>query len=473
MFWDGGRTWRFRFSPPAEGRYRFHIEMSPHSGSFECGGKGGETALDRHGLPVVGRDRRRFAHTDGTPWFFLADTAWNGALMATREEWDEYLRARAAQRFTAVQFVMTQWRAGRADEQGRVAFRVSQGKLVFDTAFFKRMDERVAAIRRHGLAPVPVMLWALTSRDKESPGETLDTRLAIELGRYLNARYSAYGALWFLGGDGDYRGGNAERWKQIGRVVFQEGFERRPVSLHPRGMQDPWPGLKDERWLDFLTYQSGHGDSAVKWRWQVEKGLAEGWKLEPARPVVDGEPDYEGHVAYNSRQVITDAVARRAVYTSLFAAPPAGVTYGAHGVWFWSRKAEVPLDHPGTGVALPWKDCLNYAGAAQMKVMRDLMDRVAWWRMRPDARPAAAQTPDATYSNVMQCLKSEDGRSALVYAPNNASFRLDLGGFGGKLQAVWLDPRTGAETKAGKVAATAGVEFRPPGAGDWLLWLRR
>lgn len=471
-FWDGGATWKFRFSPPRPGRYTFHIDMSPHAGSFRASATAGSTELDRNGPPVLSSNRRHFCHPGGKPWFFLSDTAWNGALLSTRDEWADYLKARAAQRFTAVQFVTTQWRAGRRDENGRIAFQVEHGRLSLDPAFFQRLDERVAAIRRHGLIPVPVMLWALTSRDKESPGATLDTPLAIQLARYLNARYAAYGALWFLGGDGNYRGPNAARWPEIGRAVFPPDLDRRPVSLHPGGLQDPWPALKDEPWLDFLSYQSGHGDSPAKWRWQVEKGLAEGARLSPVRPVLDAEPDYEGHIAYNSKQVITDSTVRRAVYSSLLSAPPAGITYGAHGVWFWSRKADVPLDHPASGVALPWRECLAYPGAAQMKLLRDLFDRFPWWTLRPDLKMAAAHTPDPQFSNPIQCLRSEDGRTALVYFPANPSFHLDLSAFPSRLKAHWLDPRTGAATPAGAHKPAPAVEFNTPAPGDWLLLLR-
>lgn len=471
-FWDGGATWKFRFSPPHSGRYTFHIDMSPHSGSFRASGKAGDTELDRRGAPVAAPGSRHFQHPGGKPWFFLSDTAWNGALLSTQDEWEDYLAARAAQRFTAVQFVTTQWRAGRRDENGRVAFKVDQGRLSLHPAFFQRLDQRVAAIRRHGLVPVPVLLWALTSRDKESPGESLDPRLAIQLARHINARYSAYGAMWFLGGDGDYRGAHAARWTEIGRAVFPPDLDRRPVSLHPRGTQDPWPGLKDEPWLDFLTYQSGHGDSPAKWRWQVEQGLAAGARLDPPRPVLDAEPDYEGHIAYNSKKVITDSTVRRAVYSSLLSAPPAGITYGAHGVWFWSRKAEVPLDHPNSGVALPWRDCLAYPGAAQMKILRDLYDRFPWWTLRADTKMAASHKPDAQFSNPIQCQRSEDGKTALVYLPANPAFQLDLSSFRGALKAEWLDPRTGAATPAGKHKPTPAVEFKTPGPGDWLLLLR-
>lgn len=471
-FWDVGTTWKFRFSPPHPGRYTFHIDMSPHSGAFRASGRGGSTELDRHGPPVLSPNRRYFTHADGKPWFFLSDTAWNGALFATEVEWEQYLKTRVAQRFTAIQFVTTQWRAGRRDVNGNVAFRVENGRLVLIPAFFQRLDQRVAAIRRHGLVPLPVMLWALTSRDKESPGVSLTTPLAAQLATYINARYAAYSTLWFLGGDGNYEGANAQRWRDIGRAVFPPNLDRRPVSLHPGGMRDPWPGLKDEPWLDFLTYQSGHGDSPAKWRWQAEQGLANGARLTPTRPVLDAEPDYEGHVAYNSKQVITDAVVRRAVYSSLFSAPPAGITYGAHGVWFWSRKAEVPLDHPGSGVALPWSQCLAYPGAQQMKVLRDLFDRIPWHTLRPDPKPAAAHKPDAQYSNPIQTLRSEDGKLALVYLPNNPSFQLDLSQFKGALKAEWLDPRTGAATPAGKHKPVSAAEFKTPGPGDWLLLLR-
>jgi hypothetical protein len=75
---------------------------------------------------------------------------------------------------------------------------------------------------------------------------------------------------------------------------------------------------------------------------------------------------------------------RRAAYYSLLAGPPAGVSYCAHGIWFWSRKAEVPLDHPRRGVADPWSACLNYPGAQQMKVLRSIFDSIEWWRLRPD-----------------------------------------------------------------------------------------
>jgi hypothetical protein len=426
----------------------------------------GANELYRRGAPRLSQDRRHFAHADGTPWFWLSCTGWNSALMSTREEWDRYLADRAAKRFTAVQFVMTQWRAGRRDELGQVAF-TTEGGLKVNPAFYRRMDARFDSLNERGLVAAPVLLWALTSKDRESPGVALSTEDAIRLARYMVARYGAHHTLWILGGDGEYRGENAERWKAIGRAVFPEGRPNRPVTLHPRGMNDPWPEYKDEPWVGFFMYQTGHGSDARKWRWNATQGMATGWKLDPPHPVIDGEPNYEGHLSYQAQKVIDDYAVRRAVWYSVLAAPPAGVTYGAHGIWFWSRKAEVPLDHPRAGVALPWHECLDYPGAKQMKVMRDILDRMEWWKLRPDRSLLARDETAEDFHDYIQAARSEDGKFALLYLPANPAVTLDLSRFRRPVKANWLDPRTGALTPA-----PAAKQMTPPGAGDWLLWLK-
>lgn len=473
-FWDGGRDWKVRFSPERTGTWRWRVKapgFEPASGSFRVTAYQGPNELYRRGAPRVAGNGRHFTHADGKPWFWLSCTGWNAALLSSREEWERYVADRAAKRFTAVQFVMTQWRAGRKDERGQVAF-TTDGGLKVNPAFFRRMDEKFNSLNERGLVAAPVLLWALTSKDRESPGETLSPEDAIRLARYMVARYGAHHTIWILGGDGEYRGAQAARWKAIGRAVFPAGRPHRPVTLHPRGMNDPWPEYKDEPWVGFFMYQSGHGSDARKWRWNATQGPASGWKLDPPHPVVDGEPNYEGHLSYQAQKVIDDYAVRRAAYYSLLGAPPAGVTYGAHGIWFWSRKAEVPLDHPRSGVALPWQQCLDYPGAKQMKILRDHFDRMEWWKLRPDRTLLAQDTVDEAFSNYIQAARSEDGSFALLYLPADTAAKLDLTKFNSAVTAAWLDPRSGSVTPAGAHKPAAPVELKPPGPGDWLLWLR-
>jgi Protein of unknown function (DUF4038) len=55
---------------------------------------------------TVSDNRRFLVHGDGTPYFYLGDTAWELFHRLTREEAEFYLRNRAAKRFTVIQAVV-------------------------------------------------------------------------------------------------------------------------------------------------------------------------------------------------------------------------------------------------------------------------------------------------------------------------------------------------------------------------------
>jgi hypothetical protein len=478
-FWDGGDTYRVRYQPLRKGACAWSVASSDaglngQSGKFSVTDALKTNGLAQHGPPVVSKDRRSFTHTDGTPWLWLADTAWSGALKATKDDWDFYLAERAKQKFTAVQIVMTQYRATGIDERGQIAFRASNGVMEVDTGFFRRMDERIAAIRDHGLVPVPAMLWVLGSSAGESPGAALEIPQATALARYIRARYHAYGPLWLLGGDGNYTSAaRADKWKRLGREVFPPALARRPVSLHPQGMQDPWPLLKDEPWIDFFAYQTGHGDSPAKWMWNATKGPASGAALSPPRPVIDAEPNYEGTLAYESKKKVEAPAVRRAAWYSLLSAPVAGVTYGAHGVWYWANKYELPFDHAYTGIAEPWRDCLSYEGARSMTVLHDVLARLPWWTLRPAPGLTAGVEVAEDFSNYVAASRAADGSVAILYVPAaSMKLTLDLSSFAKPVSATWISPRDGSSQPPVPVKPAKGVSLQAPGSGDWLLLIQ-
>ena len=480
-FWDGGRTWKVRFSPEKTGNWTYRVQSSEASetglhgktGRFHAKAYRGANQLYLHGAPRVAPSGHSFMHADGRPWFWLGCTGWNSAIMSTDEEWSRYLQDRQAKRYTAIQFVMAApWRAGRKDENGRVAFAMN-GRLSVDPDYFRRMDRKMDQMNDRDLVGIGVLLWALTSRDNESAGAALSIPDAVKLARYMSARYGAHGMIWLLGGDGNYeRGDGPERWKQIGRGTFPKDELRRPVSLHPGGMRDPWAQFKDEYWLDFYNYQTGHGNDQAKWEWNATKGTASGWKMTPAKPVVDTEPNYEGHLSYRDGKMIGADNVRRAVWYSLLAGPPAGVTYGAHGIWYWSRTAAVPLDHANTGVAQPWHEYLEYPGSKQMTIVRNVMENMPWWKLEPNRFLLASEPDRVDWTAYPMPASTSDGKFALIYLPNNPSIELNLTDFG-DARATWIDPRTGARSLAGRLKEAARVPLKTPGTGDWLLQLRK
>jgi len=457
-FWDGGRDWVVRFSPDQAGKWRY--EFGGQRGSFAVSAAPGPLTLK------LSASRRYLVDANGSPFFWLADTAWNGAIQATGQEWSRYLADRKAKGFTGVQFVMTQWRA--APQAG--AFTPGP-PLRVNPEFFQRMDRRFAAIRDAGLVALPVLLWAIASKNSVDPGYSLPNDQAIRLARYLVARYGAYPLLWILGGDGDYRGEKAEKWKQIGRAVFPPGRARRLVTMHPQGMQWPWEAFEDESWLDLLTYQSGHSNNDRSRGWNVVELPALAAKLRQIRPVINAEPNYETHLDYHDRLPITDFQVRRAAYWSLLGHPPAGITYGAHGIWFWSRKPEIPTAHERSGVALPWFDSIHLPGAAQMKILRDLFDSIEWWRLRPDSSLIADPPHDLSFRSHIGAAASDVGDLALLYLPDNPEIEVRLDHLVRPIRAQWVDPRTGVRYEAGSLPNRGSRALSPPGQGDWLLLL--
>lgn len=480
-FWDGGRTWRVRFSPGESGEWSYVTAATPSQDSGLHGRRGtfrvtpveSSTALERHGPIRVASGGRHLEHADGTPFFWLADTGWNAALLSTPEEWQHYLEVRKRQRFTAIQWVATQWRAApTGDRMGEPAF-TGHEQIAVNPAFFARLDEKAAALNRAGLLNVPVLLWAIGggANPAVNPGFALPEAQAARLARYMVARWQAYDVVWILPGDGDYRGDKAERWKRIGRQVFG-GIAHAPVIVHPGGMHWVLREFLGEPWVAIHGYQSGHGDGEQVLRWMTEGPPATDWTVEPVRPFINLEPPYENHIAYQSKQPISPHTVRRAVYWSLLTTPTAGVTYGGHGVWGWDDGTGPPTDHKNSGTPLPWKQALTMPGAEQMAYVAETFTSFDFWRLRPAPHILAAQPGTGTAARFIAAAASEAGDLAVVYTPGAQPIALDPGAVP-KGRATWHNPATGGRSSATPASTESGLRFDPPGDGDWVLVIEK
>ena len=472
-FWDGGRVWRVRFMPDEEGTWSYQVGapagvpgLSGRQGQFTVRkDEGSNNRFLRHGPVQVSRNGRYLVHSDGTPFFWLSDTAWNGALKSTEEGWESYLLDRKGKQFTGIQFVTTQWRAARANAEDEVAY-TGYEDITINPDFFDRLDQRISTVNETGLLAVPVLLWAL-GEQKEVPGKLPEDQ-AVRLARYLVARYGAHHVVWFLAGDENYAGERGERWKRIGRAVFGEG-EHAPVTLHPQGMQWHFDTFLEEDWLDLLIYQSGHGDSPETLEWIHSGPPSTEWKQEPARPVINSEPPYEDHIAYQSGEPHPAYNVRRAVYWSLLNAPTAGVSYGAHGIWSWETEPNEPLNHEGSGVAQPWFEAIDLPGGSDMEHVAELFTSVDWWTLRPDEEDLLVRQPGGDDpARYVAAARSEEGDLAVLYLPVGGSVTLNTDLLDAGLQAEWFNPRTGERQPAGE--GEVQRTFSAPSSEDWVLY---
>jgi hypothetical protein len=474
-FWDGGRVFRVRFSPDEEGAWSYETDASDTAnaglhgvrGGFTCTAAGRSEPIFRRGPLVRRKGAYHLAHADGTPFFYAACTAWNGALRSTDEEWEEYLAQRAASGYTAVQIVTTQWRGGASDANGEVAFD-GAGRIRIRPSFFQRLDGKFDRVNAHGLVAAPVLLWALqTGQGRElSPGYYLPEPEAILLARYMVARYGAHHVLWILGGDGKYVGEYEQRWKTIGRGVFG-GEHRGVVALHAQGRS--WIGREYalEDWLDVVGYQTGHGDDRVAVEWTTKGPPAQDWHRLPARPTINMEPCYEQIAAGR----IDAEDVRRASWRSLLATPVAGISYGANGVWPWLRTAGEPiLNHrPGTGSS-PWHEGIRLPGSVQVGRLARFVRELPWWTLRPAQELLAEQPGDAAFDAFVSAASSEDLRTILVYLPGPGRARLRLP-LAGPYTLRWFDPVSGEYLPGSSAVSEPVAELRSPLPDDAVVVL--
>jgi len=149
-FWDGGKVWRVRFTPDQPDAVLHHRVFRPvEQGSGAPNRSILCTAPRAKPVPPTWpgkhRPRRRhFEHRDGTPFFWLADSTWDGARLSNPKDWETYARIRAAQ--NSPRSVGCHPGCG----CGRRAGICRQRAGCRQSEFFKRLDAKVDALNRRG-----------------------------------------------------------------------------------------------------------------------------------------------------------------------------------------------------------------------------------------------------------------------------------------------------------------------------------
>lgn len=478
-FWDGGNRWKVRHMPRELGEWSYQIHSNlqslNQSGRFTVIKNDRDDRFSSHGPVRLSTNHRYMVHHDGTPFFWMADTCWNGPMKSNDVDWALYLRHRKRQAFTAVQWVTTQfvgWTKG--DEFGNQAFSLEHGELKINPVYFQRLDRKVEQINAAGLLSVPVMIWASEwSPDPAinllNPASLLSDEQLVQLGKYMLARWGAYHTFWILNGDGFYTGEKAARWLKLGEVIFGDRSDQL-VSLHPSGCSWPQDEYREADWLSIIGYQSSHGVDERLWRWMFEGPPATKWKEEPVRPVINLEPSYEYHInGYSADQSrFTPHNVRQALYSSLLVSPTAGVTYGGHGVWGWSNGNELPENHPHTGIPLPFREAIQMPGAEQVLHLREVFDSVHWWELKPDQELLREQPGRLDAWLVIPVSSTENREEIVTYLPKGGKIafndEVDLTSYQGK----WIDPKTGDTEEA----LPEGADYLAPDQTDWVLILR-
>lgn len=424
----------------------------------------------------VSADGHHLECADHTPFFWLADTAWELFHRLNAAEADLYLTNRAAKGFTVIQAVLLAELDGLTvpNAEGELPL-IDQDPTRPNEAYFAHVDRIVARGNALGLTLALLPTWGDKFNLKWGVGPEIFTpENARRYGRWVGERYRDADVVWILGGDrlpeeaADYAVIDA-----LAAGLRDAVGDRQLITYHPSGGSSSSQAWHERPWLDFNLFQSGHSHRDEP----NYRLVAHDRNLRPAKPVIDGEPCYEEHpVDWKPAELgwFNDFDVRRAAWWALLAGA-AGHTYGHHAIWQLWQPGRAPI----SAVRVPWISALDYPGAWQMGVLRRTLEGLPWQDLEP--RPEAVRDgPTETGAAVLAAF-DRDGSCAVAYAPFGHTFGLDLRGLAaGSVRVSWIDPRTGFAIAAPPVAVVAGgggpTVFDPPGeparGNDWVLILR-
>lgn len=424
-------------------------------------------------------DNRRFLqYEDGTPFFYLADTAWELFHRLDREEADLYLKDRAKKGFNAIQAVAIAELDGidTPNAYGHLPFNdkdplkpdIKDGE---QNDYWDHVDYIVDRANSLGLFVAMLPSWGRYWHDENS--KIFDPQNAFLYGKWLGERYKDSAIIWILGGD---RNPDNENQKQIIRAMAKGLLEgdkgNHLITFHPTGWQGSGQFFHNEEWLDFNMRQNSHEVESTTY-----SKIAEDYNREPVKPVLDGEPLYEDHpVAFrpDDRGHSIAADVRRALYWDLFNGS-CGHTYGHHSVWqmFDPEKRE-PVNRP----LMSWKEALNQPGSSQMIYGKELILSRPYFSRKPATDEALKKDE---YDSKMPgkgiyhfaATRDSEGTFIMIYAPTGRKFTVNTSLINdNKLNLWWFDPRTGKSKSAGCVTNKGEMSFMSPANGelqDWIL----
>ena len=445
------------------------LQASPQAGQWN-----GRSVDLSHGRLEVSDNSRFLVFEDGTPFFYLGDTGWELFHRLNNEDTEKYLENRRSKGFTVIQAVVL------AEVDGLNTPNMEGNKPLIDNdplkpneAYFEHVDWVIKEAAEKGIFIGLLPTWGDKWNKRWGTGpEIFNPENARTWGKFLGERYrNQTNIIWIVGGDRPVE--NDLHLKTV--AAMAEGLREGDggshlITFHPTGGSGSSQYFHEEPWLDFNMRQNGHSLSFT----ERYSSTYEDYRLEPARPVIDGEPIYEDHpINFNpdANSHSTAADVRRPLYWDLFTGA-FGHTYGHHSVWQMWTPERSPINRP----LMPWYEAIDQPGAGQMMFGRMLIESRPFLTRIPDS---TVIVPDKILSAVpgsgsyrFVATRDQDGTFAMIYAPIGRIFTVRMDAIKGReVVAWWFNPRNGEATMIAKYPASGTQTFLPPTPGENLDWI--
>ena len=476
-FYDGSGVWRVRFTPTASSSWSYQTTSNNAqdgglhgiSGQLNVTPSQSSNPLYMHGgFLHTSANGKYLTYTDGTPFFWLGDTWWwapSSVLPIDGENppFKTLVDKRKEQQFSVVQMLFV---GNNGDTYGPMVDSALNRRL--DPSYWQLADRYFSYVNDSGLVPVIGVGF----------GDLLDSATLDDwefLWSYVVARYGAYAISWLV--CGEYNEFNVpsrvEKALALGQFIKDVDPYKRAMSIHPWWYGGDQHQAWSQPWYDFIMIQGGHlAPPSVPPAWVYSTAYA----LNPPKPVVQTELDYEGIYGGTANEIMPAQV-RRVAYQAIQMGVY-GYTYGANGLW-WTPSDQTTWPDWPWGIWPPWSEALNWPGAEQMQILRNLYESVEWWKLEPRSEALVllgANPPDDPWK---PSAKGDGDNLYIVYFPEGADpsavYELHLKAAAEQnFNAKWFDPQTGTTTPlSGFVSCAAGACPLPmrPNNEDWALVL--
>ncbi|MBR4234598.1 MAG: DUF4038 domain-containing protein [Clostridia bacterium] len=315
----------------------------------------------------------------GKPFFWLGDTAWLLFTRLSEQDAYAYLKNRSEKGFNVIQATLVHYLS---DKNGGDAVLFKQDEPEAQR-YWEHCDRVIDMAAELGLYMALLPSWGSLVRDG-----SLNIGNVDKYGRFLADRYKDRdNVIWLLGGDikGD---GHEEYYNRLASILKSANPDRL-IGYHPFGRCSSSLWFNDAPWLDFHMFQSGHRryDQCSMGAWDDTANIMslygeDNWRYVQhdreagSRPVIDGEPSYEGipqGLHDPTQPYWTARDVRRYAYWSVLAGA-AGHTYGHNAIMQFYDPAG---GYKGAyGVRECWREAVDHPGAGQMRWLKQLVEKV-------------------------------------------------------------------------------------------------
>ena len=259
---------------------------------------------------------------NGKKFFYLGDTVWSTFTNVSLAEWEEYLGYRKMQGYNVLQIdILPQWDSSESEIDIKPFKTDSEGNYDF---------------------------------------HNINTEY-LPFTEYVGKLFGKYNPIFIVSGDTDFKTEIAKEYYRISLKTIKEICPNSLTTMHLGGGLTELPQeYINSKELDFYMYQSSHGiesqDNAYKMALDFKNKSVK-------RPILNGEPCYEGHGHGGKYARFNRFEVRRALWQSLISGATAGITYGAHGIWTFHKKGKDFGSVSYSSMPFDWRTALKFEGA--------------------------------------------------------------------------------------------------------------